>query len=95
MVSSSSIHSTPVNCNCLPILPLKISSDKISLFFVEAVYLSLLATIAAFSGQHIVRKLIAKCILIIFILVVTIFMSAICLGNYEHDSGYAVKVMTQ
>ncbi|KAL2346902.1 hypothetical protein Fmac_000902 [Flemingia macrophylla] len=49
-----------------------------------AVYFTLVATIAAFVGQHIVRKLIilfGRASLIIFILAFTIFVSAISLGG--------------
>ncbi|RVX17541.1 Sulfite exporter TauE/SafE family protein 3 [Vitis vinifera] len=49
-----------------------------------AVYLVLVATIAAFIGQHVVRRLISilgRASLIIFILAFTIFISAISLGG--------------
>ncbi|XP_019457871.1 PREDICTED: uncharacterized protein LOC109358223 [Lupinus angustifolius] len=49
-----------------------------------AIYLTLVATIAALVGQHIVRKLIilfGRASLIIFILAFTIFISAITLGG--------------
>nr|KYP65186.1 hypothetical protein KK1_011415 [Cajanus cajan] len=49
-----------------------------------AVYFTLVATVAAFVGQHIVRKLIilfGRASLIIFILASTIFVSAISLGG--------------
>ncbi|RDX79514.1 Sulfite exporter TauE/SafE family protein 3, partial [Mucuna pruriens] len=49
-----------------------------------AVYFTLVATIAAFVGQHIVRKLIilfGRASLIIFILAFTIFVSAVSLGG--------------
>ncbi|KAF9609442.1 hypothetical protein IFM89_016242 [Coptis chinensis] len=49
-----------------------------------AAYFVLVATIAAFTGQHIVRKLImllGRASLIIFILALTIFVSAISLGG--------------
>jgi hypothetical protein len=54
-----------------------------------ALYLSLVATIAALVGQHIVRKLIilfGRASLIIFILAGTIFISAISLGKHGHFS---------
>ncbi|KAF8409949.1 hypothetical protein HHK36_002468 [Tetracentron sinense] len=49
-----------------------------------AAYFVLIATIAAFAGQHVVRKLImllGRASLIIFILALTIFVSAISLGG--------------
>ncbi|KAK8566273.1 hypothetical protein V6N12_059803 [Hibiscus sabdariffa] len=49
-----------------------------------AAYFVLVATIAAFTGQHVVRKIIAvfgRASIIIFILALTIFMSAISLGG--------------
>ncbi|XP_039131136.1 sulfite exporter TauE/SafE family protein 3-like [Dioscorea cayenensis subsp. rotundata] len=49
-----------------------------------AAYFVFLATVAAFTGQHIVRKLIVllgRASLIIFILALTIFISAISLGG--------------
>ncbi|MQL84281.1 hypothetical protein Taro_016772 [Colocasia esculenta] len=49
-----------------------------------AAYFVTLATIAAFTGQHIVRKLIVllgRASLIIFVLALTIFVSAISLGG--------------
>ncbi|XP_038722658.1 sulfite exporter TauE/SafE family protein 3-like [Tripterygium wilfordii] len=49
-----------------------------------AAYLVLVATIAAFTGQHVVRKIIAllgRASIIIFILALTIFVSAISLGG--------------
>ncbi|KAK2981579.1 hypothetical protein RJ640_011109 [Escallonia rubra] len=49
-----------------------------------AAYLVLVATIAAFAGQHVVRKIIAllgRASIIIFILSLTIFTSAISLGG--------------
>lgn len=49
-----------------------------------AVYFTLVATIAAFVGQHVVRRLIilfGRASLIIFILAFTIFVSAISLGG--------------
>lgn len=49
-----------------------------------ASYLVLVATIAAFTGQHVVRKVIAvlgRASIIIFILAMTIFVSAISLGG--------------
>ncbi|KAK8956634.1 hypothetical protein KSP39_PZI000327 [Platanthera zijinensis] len=49
-----------------------------------ASYFVFLATVAAFTGQHIVRKLIVllgRASLIIFILALTIFVSAISLGG--------------
>jgi hypothetical protein len=45
----------------------------------------LIATIAAFAGQHVVRKIIAilgRASIIIFILASTIFISAISLGTF-------------
>ena len=56
-------------------------------FVTTALYFVLVATIAAFVGQHIVRKLIilfGRASLIIFILASTIFVSAVSLG--EHAS---------
>ncbi|XWS29307.1 hypothetical protein CRYUN_Cryun24cG0017700 [Craigia yunnanensis] len=49
-----------------------------------AAYFVLVATIAAFTGQHVVRKIIAvlgRTSIIIFILALTIFISAISLGG--------------
>ncbi|XVE82639.1 hypothetical protein DITRI_Ditri16bG0022300 [Diplodiscus trichospermus] len=49
-----------------------------------AAYFVLVATIAAFTGQHVVRKIIAvlgRASIIIFILALTIFISAITLGG--------------
>ncbi|KAF5461591.1 hypothetical protein F2P56_017672 [Juglans regia] len=49
-----------------------------------ALYFVAVATIAAFTGQHIVRKLVnllGRASLIIFILAFTIFVSAISLGG--------------
>ncbi|KAJ8643066.1 hypothetical protein MRB53_004814 [Persea americana] len=49
-----------------------------------AVYFMAVATVAAFTGQHIVRKLVmlfGRASLIIFILALTIFVSAISLGG--------------
>ncbi|KAK6924345.1 Transmembrane protein TauE-like [Dillenia turbinata] len=49
-----------------------------------ATYFVVVATIAAFTGQHVVRKLIAilgRASIIIFILALTIFVSAISLGG--------------
>ena len=49
-----------------------------------ALYLFAVATVAAFVGQHVVRKLIivlGRSSLIIFILAFTIFVSAISLGE--------------
>ncbi|XP_022752128.1 sulfite exporter TauE/SafE family protein 3-like [Durio zibethinus] len=49
-----------------------------------AAYFVLVATIAAFTGQHVVRKIIAflgRASIIIFILALTIFVSAISLGG--------------
>ena len=57
-----------------------IASSSIS----AASYFVLVATIAAFTGQHVVRKIIAvvgRASIIIFILAMTIFISAISLGN--------------
>lgn len=48
-----------------------------------AAYFVLVATIAAFTGQHVVRRVIAllgRASIIIFILSLTIFVSAISLG---------------
>jgi hypothetical protein len=50
-----------------------------------AVYFVVVATFAAFTGQHIVRRLIivfGRASLIIFILAFTIFVSAILLGEF-------------
>ncbi|MQL83335.1 hypothetical protein Taro_015836 [Colocasia esculenta] len=69
-------HSKPPHCN------LKLS--VLFLVLVAAAYFILLATIAAFTGQHIVRKLImllGRASLIIFVLALTIFVSAISLGG--------------
>jgi len=52
-----------------------------------ACYFILIATIAALTGQHVVRKIIAifgRASIIIFVLAFTIFLSAISLGNL-HD----------
>lgn len=49
-----------------------------------AAYFVLVATIAAFTGQHVVRKIIAvlgRASIVIFILAMTIFVSAISLGG--------------
>ncbi|KAK6237485.1 hypothetical protein QUC31_002954 [Theobroma cacao] len=49
-----------------------------------AAYFVLVATVAAFTGQHVVRKIIAvlgRASIIIFILALTIFISAISLGG--------------
>ena len=49
-----------------------------------ASYFVLVATIAAFTGQHVVRKIIAilrRTSIIVFILALTIFVSAISLGT--------------
>ncbi|PQQ09884.1 uncharacterized protein Pyn_21339 [Prunus yedoensis var. nudiflora] len=49
-----------------------------------AAYFVLVATIAAFTGQHVVRKIIAvvgRASIVIFILALTIFVSAISLGG--------------
>ncbi|XP_027345114.1 sulfite exporter TauE/SafE family protein 3-like isoform X3 [Abrus precatorius] len=49
-----------------------------------AAYFVLIATIAALTGQHVVRKIIAifgRASIIIFVLAFTIFVSAICLGG--------------
>lgn len=54
-----------------------------NLLFAPAAYFVLVATIAAFTGQHVVRKIIAllgRASIIIFILAMTIFVSAISLG---------------
>lgn len=53
--------------------------------FMAALYFAAVATIAAFIGQHVVRKLIilfGRASLIIFILAFTIFVSAISLGEH-------------
>lgn len=53
--------------------------------YVTASYLVLVATIAAFVGQHVVRRVInilGRASIIIFILASTIFISAISLGEY-------------
>lgn len=55
----------------------------LNLLFAPAAYFVLVATIAAFTGQHVVRKIIAllgRASIIIFILALTIFVSAISLG---------------
>lgn len=55
----------------------------LNLLFAAAAYFVLVATIAAFTGQHVVRKIIAllgRASIIIFILALTIFISAISLG---------------
>ncbi|KAF7828841.1 sulfite exporter TauE/SafE family protein 3-like [Senna tora] len=49
-----------------------------------AAYFVVVATVAAFAGQHVVRKIIAilgRASIIIFILALTIFVSAISLGG--------------
>ncbi|KAK2657234.1 hypothetical protein Ddye_010286 [Dipteronia dyeriana] len=54
-----------------------------------AAYFVLVATIAAFAGQHVVRKIIAvlgRASIIIFILALTIFVSAISLGIINYTS---------
>lgn len=51
---------------------------------VAATYFVMVATVAAFAGQHVVRKAIAilgRASIIIFILALTIFISAISLGT--------------
>lgn len=53
--------------------------------YVAASYFALVATIAAFTGQHVVRKVIVvlgRASIIIFILALTIFISAISLGTF-------------
>lgn len=55
------------------------------MYYLAAVFLTAVATIAAFIGQHAVRKLImilGRASLIIFILAFTIFVSAISLGQH-------------
>ena len=52
-----------------------------------AAYFVLVATIAALTGQHVVRKIIAvlgRASIIIFILAFTIFVSAISLGTFHY-----------
>lgn len=52
--------------------------------FVAAAYFSLVATVAALAGQHILRRIITivgRASIIIFILAFTIFVSAISLGK--------------
>ena len=54
--------------------------------YASALYLVLVATIAAFVGQHVVRRVInilGRSSIIIFILASTIFISAISLGKYS------------
>lgn len=53
--------------------------------FSAAAYFSLVATIAALAGQHVLRKIIAilgRASIIIFLLALTIFISAISLGKF-------------
>lgn len=55
-----------------------------SICYLAALYFIAVATVAALTGQYIVRKMIAifgRASLIIFILAGTIFVSAISLGN--------------
>lgn len=59
-------------------------TDPLQLF-VAALYFVGVATIAAFIGQHIIRKLVillGRASLIIFILAFTIFVSAVSLGEH-------------
>lgn len=66
------------------ICSLKLKNANLWLFF-AALYFVAVATIAAFTGQHVVRRIIAilgRASLIIFILAFTIFVSAISLGMY-------------
>ena len=54
--------------------------------YVAAAYFVSVATFAAFTGQHAVRKLITilgRASLIIFILAFTIFVSAVSLGKHR------------
>jgi len=53
--------------------------------FASASYFALVATLAAFTGQHVVRKIIVvlgRASIIIFILALTIFISALSLGTF-------------
>lgn len=55
-----------------------------STYAAAAAYFVLVATIAAFTGQHVVRKVIAvvgRASIVIFILALTILVSAISLGG--------------
>lgn len=61
--------------------------------FVPALYLVFVATIAAFVGQHVVRRVInilGRASIIIFILASTIFISAISLG--ENPRAFRQKI---
>ncbi|CAL9123106.1 unnamed protein product [Musa textilis] len=60
-----------------------------------AAYFVFLSIVAAFTGQHIIRRLIillGQASLIIFVLAFTIFVSAISLGN---DRGVGVANMVE
>lgn len=60
-----------------------------SLISDTALYFVAVATIAAFVGQYVVRRLISilgRASLIIFILSFTIFVSAISLGGWSYES---------
>lgn len=60
---------------------------------IAALYFVVVATIAAFVGQHVVRKLIiilGRASIIIFILSLTIFVSAVSLGEFNHLYGVAM-----
>lgn len=74
------IKSLATKTNCRSLLP----GVKILSWLSAAAYFTLVATIAAFTGQHVVRKIIAvlgRTSIIIFILALTIFVSAISLGK--------------
>lgn len=62
--------------------------------FVAASYFVLVATIAALVGQHVVRKvikLVGRASIIIFILALTIFISAISLGIFPSLSFFQFR----
>lgn len=64
------------------------SNNKYVSFCFTALYLTLVATIAAYIGQKIIDKLInifQRASLIIFVLSFTIFVSAIALGEWLCD----------
>lgn len=63
----------------------RLNFDNDVFTYVPALYLVLVATIAAFVGQHVVRRVInvlGRASIIIFILASTIFISAISLGEH-------------
>lgn len=77
------IYSEPSTTDTWPFLPIIFSPTQKNCCL-AALYFVAVATFAAFTGQHIVRRMIAilgRASLIIFILAGTIFISAISLGN--------------